>query len=125
MSNKDTLIPIADVKDFAVNHDQDILIILGFSPQTAVSTVTTWGKELEQSEYAANFGNRLKESVGFKPEDCKSVSAPVQALFDASVEAQKMITKLQWFVEENNISYSNIHKELAKILSCLRGAKKS
>lgn len=65
-------LPIKTAKELAEAYELDQVILLGWSKETGITHVVTYGKTLEDCKQAADGGNRLKKSLGWPEELCKA-----------------------------------------------------
>lgn len=115
------IIPWQSAKEWGEKFGQDIVIILSFDSSTATTHVVTWGQEMHQSEYAADKGNQLNELIGWAPENCKAVSAKVQALIDINTKTTEAIENLIYHNNTKVVSIRQINGLLNELLFIAKG----
>jgi len=72
-------IPVSDLKDMATRLGLTHVIVLAFDDDSNMQYVATYGRTLEQCSEAADWGNRLKDELGW-PESLHAQPARVQQL---------------------------------------------
>jgi hypothetical protein len=62
-------IPIKAAKDIAEKYDTSIVCVIAWDAKDGSQHVTTYGKNKQECEWAAQLGNRIKREVLKWPED--------------------------------------------------------
>lgn len=101
-------IPWEGAQEFAESFNKDVIVIMAFDDWQGDTTVVTWGRTLAQKEYAAERGNRLKEILGWAPEDCKAVSAKVQVLINSKIELVKFLKNMRSVISLASDQYNEL-----------------
>lgn len=73
-------LPIRIAKDIAKEFGQTHVIILTHDEKEGLDHVVTYGKTVEQCDQAAEFGNRLKQQMGWPQNLCQSEPSRVAKL---------------------------------------------
>lgn len=81
-------IPIKALKDLAEKYDLSHLILFAPHPGENESHIVTYGKTIEACEQAANFGNALKDVLGW-PESLHTQPSRVKRLQKRIKELEK------------------------------------
>lgn len=63
-------IPIKAAKEFSNKYDKDVVVVLSLSHDDNQLWVTTYGKNIEDCDFAAQIGNAVKKYLGWPPEKC-------------------------------------------------------
>ena len=85
-------IPIKSVRDFGKAHGLTHVVVFGFS---GLQHVATWGKTAVNAGEAADFGNKLKRSLGWPESLCNAQPARVARLMDANARLQDRVRRLE------------------------------
>lgn len=96
-------IPVKVLREFAREYDQTHLIVFGCDSDNMLH-VATYGRTLEQSSEAADFGNKLKEKLGW-PEALQKQPSRVRALQRKVKELQKQIANQARNARTTNVCY--------------------
>lgn len=72
-------IPIKSLKELANRHKQDIVIVFAIDSDGETQHVATWGRGIEDCSRAADWGNRMKDKLGW-PESLHSQPSRVRKL---------------------------------------------
>ncbi len=82
-------IPVQALKDIAAKYDLTHIVMLAYHPDDQTNHVVTYGKSVEDCSQAADFGNKLKDALGW-PESLHAQPSRVKKLESqiASLEAQ-------------------------------------
>lgn len=80
-------IPIKALKSLAKDYNQDIVIVFGLDSDGLTTHIATYGTSLDDCSRAADWGNRMKDKLGW-PESLHSQPSRVRAL-------QKRIKELE------------------------------
>lgn len=79
-------IPIKALKQIGNEHKQDILIVFGVDSDGETTHVATWGRSIDDCSRAADWGNKMKEKLGWpkslfaQPSRVKKLQARVKEL---------------------------------------------
>lgn len=90
-------IPIKALREFAKAQGLDVAVMLGWSQETGLQHVVTWGKTTELCDSAAQMGNRVKELAGWPPEECNAEPSRVKKL---KAEVENYRRCLTWVIDE-------------------------
>lgn len=86
-------LPIKALKAMGNTYDQDILIVFGVDRDGETTHIATWGRTLDDCSRAADWGNKIKEKLGWpkslfaQPSRVRTLQARVKEL-----EAQLLTT---------------------------------
>ena len=58
-------IPIERLKELAKQYDLTHIVMLAYHPDDQTNHVVTYGKSIEDCAQAADFGNKLKDALGW------------------------------------------------------------
>lgn len=58
-------IPIKSVKALANETGQDLIIVFAIDSDGQTQHIATWGRSIEDCSRAADWGNRMKEKLGW------------------------------------------------------------
>ena len=87
-------IPISSLKKISEEFGYDHIIM--FCTAGKEQFIATYGKNIEQCDQAAQFGDKLKDAMGW-PESLHAMPSRVHAL-------QTQIADLKYYLKKNNIS---------------------
>jgi hypothetical protein len=74
-------IPVDALREFAQRYDLSHVIVLAHDCDGTTDHVATYGRTVEQCAQAANFGNRLKDVLGW-PKSLHALPPRIQQLID-------------------------------------------
>jgi hypothetical protein len=80
-------LPIAALKDLANRYRYDVVIVYTYDATSRTQHVATWGRTIEQCDQAAQWGDRMKDALGW-PESLHAAPNRVKKL-QAEIALQK------------------------------------
>lgn len=89
-------LPIEVARRVAREHQLDQVIVLGWSHSDGVAHVVTWGRTVEDSDQAAQGGNRMKAVMGWPPDQCQAEPSRVLMLKARLRELEAEHLREQW-----------------------------
>lgn len=92
-------IPIERLKELSKRYDLSHLILFAYHPETNAHHIVTYGKTLEGCGQASDFGNKLKEALGW-PESLQAQPSRVKRLQERLKEKDKEIRFLEGVISE-------------------------
>lgn len=72
-------IPIKSVKQLGNETKQDIVIVFAVDSDGETTHIATWGRSIEDCSRAADWGNKMKDKLGW-PESLHSQPSRVRSL---------------------------------------------
>lgn len=72
-------IPIKLVKQLANDSKQDLVIVFAIDSDGETQNIATWGRSIEDCSRAADWGNKMKDKLGW-PESLHAQPSRVRAL---------------------------------------------
>lgn len=96
-------VPIEAAAAIGERFKKDQVIIITWEKGAGITTVTTWGKTIQDSDQAANGGNDLKKCLGWDDENNHATSEKVLQLIKAAKLALETldVLKNEWPVEDS------------------------
>lgn len=88
-------IPIKSLKQIGNDHNQDIVIVFAVDSDGETTHIATWGRSNDDCSRAADWGNRMKDKLGW-PETLHAQPSRVRNL-------QKRVKHLESVLEKNGI----------------------
>lgn len=86
-------IPHEELQAIAARYGLSYVIMLAYEPDGNREHVVTWGKSIVESDQAAQFGNKLKDALGW-PETLRADSAKVTALIEENKQLKTHIAAM-------------------------------
>lgn len=86
-------IPIKAVKQLGQDTGQDIVIVYGLEPD-GTENVATWGRTIDDCSRAADWGNKLKDKLGW-PESLHQQPSRVRKLQQKVKELEAALMELK------------------------------
>jgi hypothetical protein len=77
------IIPFEQAQEIAEKYDKDQVVILSWNREHCSTVVTTYGKNIHDSDQAAESGNKIKQGLGWPEHQCHAKSIRVEALLNA------------------------------------------
>lgn len=72
-------VPIKAAKELANKTKNDIVIVFAYN-EDGTQSISTWGRSKDQCSWAADFGNKLKEKMGWPESLCNAQPSRVRRL---------------------------------------------
>ncbi|PKO03068.1 MAG: hypothetical protein CVU43_04615 [Chloroflexi bacterium HGW-Chloroflexi-5] len=94
MTQEAKVIPIGELKEFAKKYGYDHVIVFATAGKTEY--VATYGHTLEECDRAAQFGDKMKDALGW-PESLHAIPSRVHAL-------QTQIADLKYYLQKAGVS---------------------
>lgn len=92
-------IPIERLKELSKRYDLSHLILFAYHPESNAHHIVTYGKSIEGCGQAADFGNKLKEALGW-PDSLQAQPSRVKRLQERLNEKDKEIRFLEKVISE-------------------------
>jgi hypothetical protein len=111
MSKKDYVsVPIAEAKAIAETYGKNQVIIICWDKEHCKSHVTTYGKSVPDSYYAAAGGNKIKKVLNWPDKLCHAESERVYIFKQAMKRFKAIVEGQECCCEENYIC--TVHNDL-------------
>lgn len=83
-------IPIKTVKQLANETKQDLVIVFAIDSDGTTQNIATWGRSVEECSRAADWGNKMKDKLGW-PESLHAQPSRVRKLQARIKELEAML----------------------------------
>lgn len=109
MEQEGKVIPISELKEFAKKYGYDHVIV--FATAGKMQYVATYGHTLEECDRAAQFGDKMKDALGW-PESLHAIPSRVHAL-------QTQIADLKYYLQKAGVStpYDTVSQKQARTIN--------
>lgn len=97
-------IPIKSMKALGNETKQDIVIVFAVDSDGETTHVATWGRSNDDCSRAADWGNRMKDKLGW-PESLHAQPSRVRTL-------QKRVKDLERFIADTGVDKETLEREI-------------
>ena len=94
-------LPVKALKELANRYGYSVVVVYAYEPKNRMSHVATWGRSIELCDQAAEWGNKMKDALGW-PESLHGEPSRVKKLRARVKELEKEIEALKAEVRNKN-----------------------